>query len=446
MTAPPTLTPKPAPPAQPDAARAKPNRGPGRPQTSPSGDAPDIAEAGDTTLPLAPPSARPDTLWSAWRRVRQAQAQCRDAPVRAGLTAQRLALNSPWPQDVSDLFAQAAVESIEISQPWYNNLAQTVFQAHPETALWVLRCNALAVAAIPVRVDPMPGGRQLAALGNYYTAFYAPTLAADVTAAELAMLLHAMRRHYGNLGRLSFQPMDPQSIGHPKLLQALEMNGLLCFQYFRFGNWYLRNPGSWDAYLAGRSGNLRSRAKRTSKRMSDAGGHTEIVTTVDALAPALAAYWQVYLASWKHEEGHPAFIDGLARWSAEHGHLRLGVYWLKDQPVAAQIWLVAHGKAEIFKVAYDEAHKALSPGTVLMTAMLKHTLDHDAVKEVDFLIGDDAYKRDWMTHRRERWGLEAYDPFTPGGLLGLSKELIGRLMRRIKPPASAATSTAEPAA
>ena len=78
--------------------------------------------------------------------------------------------------------------------------------------------------------------------------------------------------------------------------------------------------------------------------------------------------------------------------------------------------------------------------------MLFRSLDHDAVKEVDFLIGDDAYKRDWMTHRRERWGIEAYDPFTLGGLLGLSKELIGRLMRRIKPPASAATSTAEPAA
>ena len=446
MTARPNLIPDPDSPVLPaNDFRALGKASANLPATPATATASAAAQTSDSAPP-AQPTSRLGGVWHAWRQVHGARAQRREAPARAGLTAHRLALTSPWPEDVSALFAQAAVESIEISQAWYENLFSTVFQAHPDAALWVLRLNGVAVAAFPALVDPAPGGRELTALGNYYTALYAPTLAPDLLVADLAVLLHAMRQHYGNLGRLSFQPMDPQSSGHHKLLQALEMNGLLCFQYFRFGNWTLPNPGRWDSYFAGRSGNLRSRAKRATKRMTEEGGHIDIVTRPDLVASALAAYWQVYRASWKQYEGHPAFIDGLARWSAEQGHLRMGVYWLNGQPIAAQIWLVSHGKAEIFKVAYDEAYKALSPGTALMAALLKPALDQDRVTEVDFLIGDDAYKRDWMSHRRERWGIEAYDPLTLSGLLGLSKVLIARLARRLKPAAREATAADEPAA
>ena len=44
---------------------------------------------------------------------------------------------------------------------------------------------------------------------------------------------------------------------------------------------------------------------------------------------------------------------------------------------------------------------------------MQHVIDTDHVEEVDYLTGDDAYKQDWMSHRRERIGLVAFNPRTP---------------------------------
>jgi CelD/BcsL family acetyltransferase involved in cellulose biosynthesis len=38
---------------------------------------------------------------------------------------------------------------------------------------------------------------------------------------------------------------------------------------------------------------------------------------------------------------------------------------------------------------------------------MRHVLDVDRAAVVDYLTGDDAYKRDWMSHRRERVGVSA---------------------------------------
>jgi len=79
--------------------------------------------------------------------------------------------------------------------------------------------------------------------------------------------------------------------------------------------------------------------------------------------------------------------------------------------IAAQIWAVCHGVASNYKLAYDAAYGELSAGSLLSAMLLRQVLD-EGVREVDYLTGDDHYKRDWMSHRRGRWGLVAFDPGT----------------------------------
>jgi hypothetical protein len=45
---------------------------------------------------------------------------------------------------------------------------------------------------------------------------------------------------------------------------------------------------------------------------------------------------------------------------------------------------------------------------------------------VDYLTGDDNYKRDWMSQRRERWGILALNPRTPLGALAIARHVGGR--------------------
>ena len=64
--------------------------------------------------------------------------------------------------------------------------------------------------------------------------------------------------------------------------------------------------------------------------------------------------------------------------------------------------------------------------------LMEHVIDKDKVAEVDFLIGDDAYKRDWMSDRRERWGIIAQGPRTLAGGVGLIGKILARKLKPIK--------------
>jgi CelD/BcsL family acetyltransferase involved in cellulose biosynthesis len=62
--------------------------------------------------------------------------------------------------------------------------------------------------------------------------------------------------------------------------------------------------------------------------------------------------------------------------------------------------------------------------------MMEYVLDVDRVREVDYLTGDDKYKQDWMTHRRERWGILAMNPRTLRGALAIARHVGGRTVKR----------------
>jgi CelD/BcsL family acetyltransferase involved in cellulose biosynthesis len=57
---------------------------------------------------------------------------------------------------------------------------------------------------------------------------------------------------------------------------------------------------------------------------------------------------------------------------------------------------------------------------------MQHVIDVDRVREIDYLIGDEPYKQDWMSHRRERWGIVAYNPRTLKGMAGAANEISRR--------------------
>ena len=52
-------------------------------------------------------------------------------------------------------------------------------------------------------------------------------------------------------------------------------------------------------------------------------------------------------------------------------------------------------------------------------------------------VGDDDYKKSWMSDRRERWGVIAYTLGTASGLAGLIVELMSRAFVTARSSASA---------
>jgi len=330
------------------------------------------------------------------------------------------------PLDIQQFFVQAEGQAVEFGFTWYQNLVSTVYPDDKGVRIYVLRQNGQPVAALPVRVITKRLGQQVESLSNYYTALYAPVVAPELTAFGLGVLITEIRNAHAPVRSFRFAPMDPQSTGYRILMDALRLSGLLPYQFFCFGNWYLPVKSDWSSYLRSREGMLRSTIKRMSKKFSAEGGTLELVLGGVNLDRGLAAYERVYASSWKQAEPYPKFVPSLIRICAERGWLRLGVAWLNGEPIAAQLWIVANGKASIYKLAYGEEYKAYAPGTLLTAMLMEHTIDNDQVVEVDYLIGDDPYKKTWMSQRRERWGIIAYYPRSVSGFFGLVVETVGR--------------------
>lgn len=377
-----------------------------------------------------------------WREVtsarralvsRTARAMGRDFLLRhdeSSLSVERFASIDALPGDALRLFNETERQyGVQTGADWFRNLCVTVPPLGQSATIEVLRRRGEAVAILPLvrRSGNRTGIVTLAALGNFYTSLYAPPIRRDVPIYEMAYLLRQALKAVG-VTEMELGPMDPHAREFSLLRAAMSMCGLVVFPTFYFGNWTLPRPASLGSYMASRPGSLRSTLRRKGKRFTDAGGRIEILSSEQDVARGLRAYEEVYAASWKQPEPFPAFIPGIAKLAARHGWLRLGIAWLNERPIAVQLWIVARGRAEIFKLAYSEQFKPYSAGTLLSAALIEEALSDPNVELVDYLSGDDAYKRDWMTRRGERWGLSAYDPASSSGLSEISSRILARMV------------------
>jgi hypothetical protein len=226
------------------------------------------------------------------------------------------------------------------------------------------------------------------------------------------------------LSRLEISPLDdPEPIA-----SAFRRAGWVALVSPATISWRIATAGQdFESYWAERPGKLRSTAQRKAKA---AKLDIEIHRAFDE--SAWAAYEEVYAASWKPEEGSPAFLRAMAEKEGEAGRLRLGIAGKDGRPLAAQLWTVEDGTAWIHKLAYREDSKSLSPGTVLSMAMFRAALDGDRVDRIDYGTGDDGYKRDWMGERATLWRIEAFNPRSPVGLAGAARAGLSALVRRLR--------------
>ena len=323
---------------------------------------------------------------------------------------------------------RAEVYDIEQGKDWLGNLIETVFPEDQGIAFYALFEGDELLALLPVR---HADHGEVLSLGNFYTSLYQPYLASGLKVESLARLLEFIRVSNGTVSAMRFAPMDVDGHCYKLLLAASRGAGLISFPFFCFGNWYLPVTAAWASYFSGRPSQIKNSIKRKSRDFQQAGGILEIVSGTERLEFGIEAYESVYSSSWKVPEPFPEFTPSLIRMLAKNGWLRLGVATLNGQAIAAQIWIIAHNRASIFKLAYHEDFKRYSAGTLLTAKLMEHAIDIDRVREVDYLIGDDPYKASWMTDRRERWGIIAYNPGSIRGVAGAVREYLGRLVKPV---------------
>lgn len=302
------------------------------------------------------------------------------------------------PKAVAALWGANDGRSIFDSLDWYRNLHEHVGRDLGELRVFALSNRAgepLAILPCAARA----AGRELTALANYYSPSYRLIVNDGLIARAEALtrMLTALTRA-GDWDSLTLFPLRNDA-DLPALESAATANLLVATRFPETVNWTQRIDDA-GAYRASRPSRLRATLQRKSGKLNRNTSHRfEVLTGPRDVEAGVADFNRIYSSSWKPAEPYPGFILGLAGLAAANGWLRLGLLHIDDAPAAGQIWLVQGGVASIFKLAYDDRFRDYSPGTLLTMHLIEHVTREDGVHTLDYLTGDDAYKRDWMSSR-----------------------------------------------
>lgn len=325
------------------------------------------------------------------------------------------------PKYSDDLFLAAERESIFLSRLWFSTLIDYALKPDQSTLFACVESNDQMLLMLPL-LQQVDGS--LRALSNHYsTTFGVLSRTSHIDGAALEVLVAGVKGL--KFEALRIEPMVDPDHRFSALMRMFGTQNFQVNKYFRFYNWFHNvNGQSFVEYMAQRPSSLKNTISRKEKKLRREHDFHICMFTDHDIDRALADYYSVYSASWKSGELFADFKPNLVRRGADRGWLRLGVLYVDKQPVAAQIWFVLHGKANIFRLAYDEAWKKYSPGSILTRNIMEHVIDTDKVAEIDFLTGNERYKRDWMSECRECYGLRLQKPRTPITLLARTKKFL----------------------
>ncbi|MCW8833517.1 MAG: GNAT family N-acetyltransferase [Colwellia sp.] len=271
--------------------------------------------------------------------------------------------------------------------------------------------------------------KKLKSLTNYYSPFYQLLTNQKVTESDIQQIVMASKdelEKYDIIDLLPLYKADAQCWQN-----AFEKIGFKSFIYQHSINWYHDNIIDLDQYWSLRPSKLRNTLKRKKNKLDKTGEYITKVTCPKSLTELnlyLTQYHHVYYDSWKKVEPYPAFIDAIVKYAWQQGELRLGLVYHKDIPIAAQIWFVNGPTAYIFKLAYRRDYTKTSVGTVLTAAMIEYVIEQDKISCIDFLTGDDDYKKDWMQSKRELMGIQACNLSTLTG----KREYVGNVFSKLR--------------
>ena len=307
------------------------------------------------------------------------------------------------PESANTLFAQVAQASVFFSRAWFECLSATVLEADHTLVLACVVSGDKVMAILPLM--QCTGVKTWYSLRHGFTPLYNLLLTQDDQDQVLNCLVEALNQL--PINGLLLEPVTDADSNLNGLLTRLATAGYHCEYRFRHYNWIYRLQGqSYAEYLAARPAQLRNTIARKKRKLEREHGYDIRLLTGHDVPHAMADYYLVYHASWKqHEINSAGFQDCFIEKFSRAGWTRLAILYIKGQPIAAQIWFVHQHKASIFRLVYDEAWRQYSPGSILTSYLMEYVIDTDKVNEIDFLTGNDVYKQDWMSERREQFQL-----------------------------------------
>ncbi len=325
-----------------------------------------------------------------------------------------------------------AQPDFDSSYEWYKELLLSALKPGASPIIITAQENG-NIVILPLQIYYRKFKRYIGALTTVYSHNYLPIVIGEQTNCHKLIqscMKHAIENFQPFI--IDLEPLDPSN----KLIKPLfqEINSwMITDTYFRFGNWIHTDIQSFEQYKNSLQSQLKNTIERRQKKLDK--NHVweiKVYTKIDEIEPAYEEYKYLYKLRWKKDEGNKQFFDAIVLDMAEKENIRLGILYIDNKPAAAQIWFSINKTASIFKLAYDEKYKQFSPGTLLTYKLAEYCITQDKVNKLDFLSGDDYYKRQWMNKRDEKWGIIAFNQRSAYGIFAAFRHYCGKFARYLK--------------
>lgn len=167
-------------------------------------------------------------------------------------------------------------------------------------------------------------------------------------------------------------------------------------------NW----AGGTDWWLQQRSGNLRHKLRRVSRKVAQDGQFT--LRRVDRADPkALRLFYDLEQRGWKGKQGGAigcdaetqSFYDDVARAAERNRSLSLYFLEWKGDTIAAHYGIEHHRCYYMLKTAYNESYREYAPGHLIIREVLDDCLKR-RITEFDFTGPQADWKQQWASEVR----------------------------------------------
>jgi CelD/BcsL family acetyltransferase involved in cellulose biosynthesis len=201
---------------------------------------------------------------------------------------------------------------------------------------------------------------------------------------------------------------------------------------------YATLPGSYDDYLARRSGSFRRQLRRLDRRLEEAAA-IELRQTRDEgeLATDLATFFRLHFGRWEGRGGSSLaagkareFHESFAAAALRAGWLRLLVLEADGEPIAAFYGWSLGGRYAFYQAGFDPEWSGFSVGLVLHGRVIAAAIAEGAL-EYDMLLGDEAYKFRFCDSTRQVATSILTRPWHPSGAVVAADLAARRLAGRL---------------
>ena len=296
------------------------------------------------------------------------------------------------------------IELFELSLNWLKATDAFMVSKQAQTLVHCLldSINSDILIAWPLVKE----GENFSSLTSFYSAvtqvYFAQNWVEVNRETNKSLLLKQLVQHIQNEHRwhqMLLGPFDEFTIPSSVIQQSSHYQKV----YSKSVNFIESNIESFDSYYKNRPSQLRNTIRRREKKLLKIHQvKTEIITSTALFNQYFCDYQSIYQQSWKGAESSFQFIEQVCLQAASENKLRMAILFVDDEPAAAQIWFLQQQTASIFKLAYTPKFQQFSVGSLLSLALSQYVINNDQVKAIEFGMGAEPYKRDWLSTQRQR--------------------------------------------